>query len=158
MATIRNPLAGFGLTTLATLALSFLVCVPILFLPDREMLFFFVPFALFGVGAFAGRTTFLGSLGFIGGTIGGFVGIYLFQVLFLPTGWPIWSGDWTVLMTLGFAALCGLGGFATGKLGLRRIDRLTDLAPKMRRCLKCGAKVGVEARKCWSCRSYLPPT
>src|SRR5881296_1946275 len=120
MASVRNPLAGFGLTILGALGLSFLAGIPILFLPQRELTYFYFPFALFGVGVFSGRTTFLGSLGFV--------------------------------------AACGLGGAASGKLGLKRIDRLTERAPKMRRCLKCGAKVGMSARKCWSCRSYLPPT
>ncbi len=70
----------------------------------------------------------------------------------------MWPEGFQVLMTLGFGAACGLGGAASGKLGLKRIERLTERAPKMRRCLKCGAKVGMSARKCWSCRSYLPPT
>ncbi len=146
---------------LAASGLSFLVGVPILILPDpyRELLSFFFPFAFFGVGLFAGRTTFLGTLGFIGATIGGFLGIYAFQTLFLASaGWPLWPAGFEVLLDLAFAAACGLGGLATGKLGLRRMERLTDLAPKMRRCAKCGAKVGIAARKCWSCRSYLPPT
>ena len=157
MATIRNPLAGFALTIMAALGLSFLVGVPILFIPQREILYLYMPFALFGVGFFGGRTSFLGSLGFTGATVGGFVGVYLFQVLFLPAGWPLWPAGWEVLLSLGLGCACGLGGFATGKLGLRRIERLTEHGPKMRRCHKCGSKVGTAARKCWSCRAYLPP-
>src|SRR5437899_11490747 len=86
---VRNPLAGFGLTILGTLGLSFLVGIPILFLPQRELTYFYFPFALFGVGVFSGRTTFLGSLGFIGGLLGGIVGVWLFQFLFLPAGLPV---------------------------------------------------------------------
>jgi len=157
-AAVRNPLAGLALTILGSLGLSFLVAVPILFLPQRELLFVYMPFALFGVGYFSGRTSFLGSLGFTGAIIGGFVGIYLFQFLFLTGGWPMWPAGWEVLMTLGFGGACGLGGFASGKLGLRRIERLAERGSKMRRCHKCGAKVGAAARKCWSCRAYLPPT
>ena len=158
MPAVRNPLMGFALTILGALGLSFLVGVPVLFLPQRELLFFYLPFALFGVGLFAGRTSFLGSLGFVGATVGGFVGVYVFQALFMPAGWPMWPAGWEVLLTLAFGAACGLGGLATGKLGLRRIEKLTERAPKMRRCHKCGAKVGTAARKCWSCRAYLPPT
>ena len=33
MVSVRNPLAGFGITILGTVALSFLVGIPILFLP-----------------------------------------------------------------------------------------------------------------------------
>src|SRR2546428_13723366 len=87
---VRNPLAGFGLTILGTLGLSFLAGIPILFLPQRELTYFYFPFALFGVGVFSGRTTFLGSLGFIGGLLGGIPGVWLFQFLFLPAGWPMW--------------------------------------------------------------------
>jgi len=158
IATVRNPLAGFALTILGSVGLSFLVAVPILFLPDRGLIYFYLPFALFGAGFLAGRTTFLGSLGFMGGIMGGFLGLYAFQSLFLQKGWPFLPAGWIVLITLGFSAACGLGGLASGKLGLRRITRLSEHAPKMRRCLKCGAKVGIAARKCWSCRSYLPPT
>src|SRR3989441_4985442 len=84
---VRNPLAGFGLTILGTLGLSFLAGIPILFLPQRELTYFYFPFALFGVGVFSGRTTFLGSLGFIGGLLGGIAGGWLFQFFFLPAGW-----------------------------------------------------------------------
>src|SRR2546426_819648 len=33
MVSVRNPLAGFGITILGTVALSFLVGIPLLFLP-----------------------------------------------------------------------------------------------------------------------------
>src|SRR2546426_2512922 len=160
MPTVRNPLAGFALTIVGALGLSFLVGVPfILFVPqfDRGLIYFYLPFALFGAGFFAGRTTFLGSLGFLGGTLGGFIGIYAFQSLFVPQGWPLWPA-WTFLITLGFSAMCGLGGLATGKLGLRRIDRMTAHAPKMRRWQKCGGEGGGAARQCWALPSDLPPT
>src|SRR2546428_4723332 len=81
---VRNPLAGFGLTILGTLGLSFLAGIPILFLPQRELTYFYFPFALFGVGVFSGRTTFLGSLGFIGGALWGIAGAWLFPLFFLP--------------------------------------------------------------------------
>jgi ribosomal protein L40E len=163
MVSVRNPLAGFAITILGTVALSFLVGIPILLLP-RDLVYFYLPFALFAVGVFSGRTTFLGSLGFMGALIGGIVGVYAFQALFLPAGWPlttgvpVWLTGTSVITILLFGSACGLGGAASGKLGLKRIERLTERAPKMRRCLKCGAKVGVSARKCWSCRSFLPPT
>lgn len=166
MPSIRNPLAGFGITILGATGLSFIVCLPLLllpqFLPDlwqAELVYFYLPFALFGAGMLGGRSGFLGSLGFIGATLGGFIGVYAYQLLFLPpSGWPLWPADWTILMTLAFGATCGVGGLAVGKLGLKRVEKITEQAPKMRRCLRCGAKVGMAARKCWSCRAYLPPT
>lgn len=158
MATVRNPLAGFGITIFAALPLCFLVGIPFLFLPQAELVYFYLPFALFGVGMLSGRSGFLGILGFVGGTLGGFVGIYLFQSLFVPQGWPIWPAGLAILLDLAFGAICGAGGLVMGRLGLRRIERISEHAMKMRRCLKCGAKVGIAARKCWSCRAYLPPT
>jgi ribosomal protein L40E len=70
----------------------------------------------------------------------------------------MWPAAWAFLLDAAFGAACGLGGLVSGKLGLRRIERMSETGLKMRRCLKCGAKVGVAARKCWSCRAYLPPT
>src|SRR2546427_11724245 len=103
---VRNPLAGFGLTILGTLGLSFLAGIPILFLPQRELTYFYFPFALFGVGVFSGRTTFLGSLGFIGGLLGGIAGGRLFQVLFLPAGRPMWPPGLQVTMAPAFVRAC----------------------------------------------------
>src|SRR3989442_4774212 len=107
---VRNPLAGFGLTILGTLGLSFLAGIPILFLPQRELTYFYFPFALFGVGVFSGRTTFLGSLGFIGGLLRGIAGGWLFQILLLPACWAMWAASFQVLMTLGVGAAWGPRG------------------------------------------------
>src|SRR2546427_3371102 len=133
---VRNPLAGFGLTILGTLGLSFLAGIPILFLPQRELTYFYFPFALFGVGVFSGRTTFLGSLGFIGGLLGGIAGVWLFQFLFLPAGWPMWPASLQGLMTLGVGAAGGPRGAGSAGLCVIKMRRLTERAPKMRRCLK----------------------
>lgn len=158
MASVRNPLAGFAITICFSLGLSFLAGLPVLILPQPELVYFYLPFALFGVGLFAGRGGFLGSVGFAGATLGAFIGTFAVQSLFVPRGWPMWPADLTILLTLAFGAACGFGGLVMGKIGLRRIDRLSEHGPKMRRCLKCGAKVGIAARKCWSCHGYLPPT
>src|SRR5947199_134261 len=129
-----------------------------------RFLFIRLRFVRFAGGGFAGRTTFIGSLGFVGALIGCIVGVYAFQALFLPAGWPltagvpVWLTGNSFITVLLFGTSCGLGGAASGKLGLKRIERLTDRAPTMRRCLKCGAKVRMSARKCWAWRSYLPPT
>jgi len=159
MANIRNPLAGFGITIAGAAGLSFLAALPLWFLLTLQdaLVYFYLPFALFGVGLFSGRSGFLGSLGFIGATMGGFIGTHAYQILFLPNGWPLWPAGWAVVMTFAFGAACGAGGLAMGKLGLRRVERITEQAPKMRRCTRCGAKVGMAARKCWSCRASLPP-
>src|SRR5256886_17619632 len=89
MAAVRNPLAGFAITIFGALALAFLVGIPILFLPQAELAFFYLPFALFAVGMLSGRSGFLGTLWFVGGTLGGFVGAYVCRTWFVPQGWPL---------------------------------------------------------------------
>src|SRR2546430_11703509 len=89
MAAVRNPLAGFAITIFGALALAFLVGIPLLFLPQAELVFFYLPFALFGVGMLPGRTGFLGTHGFVGRTRGGSLGAYVFQTLFVPQRCPI---------------------------------------------------------------------
>src|SRR5207253_456071 len=131
MATVRNPLAGFAITIFGALAPAFLACIPILFLPQAELVYFYLPFALFGVGMLSGRSGFLGTLGFVGGTLGGFVGIYVFQTLFVPQGWPIWPAGLAILLDFAFGAVCGAGGLVLGRFGLPRI------APMARPCRPC---------------------
>src|SRR5207237_1787732 len=124
--TVRNPLAGFAITIFGALALAFLAGIPILFLPQAELVYFYLPFALFGVGMLSGRSGFLGTLGFVGGTLGGFVGIYVFQTLFVPQGWPIWPAGLAILLDFAFGAMCGAGGFVMVLIGMLRIDRLAE--------------------------------
>lgn len=148
---VRNPIAGLGVAVLASAVLTFFVMIPIFFLPAFELKLFYLGLALFGVGMLAGRSAFLGSLGFIGTLIGGLVGAYFFQMFFWPTTWGL-------LLTLALGAACGLGGLVSGKFGKKRAIRLADNAPKTRRCQRCGSRVGAVAKRCWSCRAYLPPT
>src|SRR2546423_12051349 len=121
-ATVRNPLAGFAITIFGAIALAFLAGIPILFLPQAELVYFYLPFALFGVGMLSGRSGFLGTLGFVGGTLGGFVGIYVFQTLFVPQGWPIWPAGLALLLDFAFGTFCRAGGLVMGRVGLRRAD------------------------------------
>jgi len=148
---VRNPIVGLGQAVATAAGISFLVAVPSLFLPALELKLFYLAFAFFGVGLLAGRGSFLGSLGFIGALIGGFLAAYLFQLF-------LWGTDWALLLALALGAACGLGGMATGKFGKKRAMRLAATAPKMRRCQRCGARVGLVAKRCWSCRAWLPPT
>jgi hypothetical protein len=148
MAKIRNPLAGFALTILWALGLAALVTFASTFIPYLEFRLFFLGFALFGAGVLAGRQSYLASLGFVGSYLGGFVGMYLIQIFF-------WWNPWLYLMTTLLSVACALGGAMTGKLGLRRLDRATEEAPKVRRCPRCGSRVGPTARRCWDCRAFL---
>ncbi|HTD81227.1 MAG TPA: hypothetical protein VK723_03645 [Thermoplasmata archaeon] len=160
MPTVRNPLSAFIITIFAALTLSLLVAslirvIFLFFLPQNlsgafEMQLIILSFSLVAVGAVAGRFSIIGSMGFVGSLVGGFFATFLFQTLLFPT-------DWMVLLALFWGALIGLGGLLTGKLGLRRIDRALSAMPQARKCQRCGAKVGLSAQKCWSCRAFLPP-
>ena len=145
---IRNPLAGFMLAVLASLVLTAVTGFASTFIPYLEFRLFFLGFALFGAGAFAGRKTYLGSLGFVGSYLGAFLGFYLVEQLF-------WVNPWMELLALGLAVSAGLGGFMMGKIGVHRLERQQRVTPALRRCSRCGARVGLSARKCWSCKSFL---
>jgi hypothetical protein len=147
-APVRNPLAGFALAILAALALSAVAGFASTFVPYLEFRLFFLGVALFGVGAFAGRKTYLGSLGFMGAYLGTFAGLYLAEQLF-------WVNPWMELAALGLALASGLGGFVTGKIGVSKLERAAQFAPGVRRCSSCGARVGTSAHKCWSCKATL---
>jgi len=155
MPSVRNPLSAFIITIVGALLLSLLVTVLIqlimqIFLPIFELQLIVLSFAVVGVGALAGRSSLIGSMGFVGSLVGAFFGTYLFQMFRFPNDWPF-------LLSLLWGALCGVGGLLTGKLGLRRIERALSAMPQQRRCGRCGAKVGITAQKCWSCRAFLPP-
>ena len=156
MATVRNPLSAFVITIIAAFGLCLLMSVVIHFVLQILLPTFFeveiiaLSFAVVGLGAVAGRFSIIGSMGFVGSLVGGFFAMLTFQTFFFPT-------DWTFPLSLFWGALTGVGGLLTGKLGLRRIDRALSAMPQVRRCGRCGAKVGLNAQKCWSCRAFLPP-
>jgi hypothetical protein len=155
MANVRNPIASLLLTMAAASGLAAVVSIPVLLLPliglqYFELHVFYLAFAAFGIGVVSGRASFLGSMGFAGALIGGFAGFFLFQWLLWPTGWEF-------LLSLALGASCGLGGLASGKLGVRRVQRAIQELPELRRCQRCGSRVGLSARRCWSCKAYLPP-
>ena len=158
MVSVRNPFSALIVTILSAMGLTFLVGVPVTFLPYIELQLLVMAFAAVAVGAVAGRSSLIGSMGFVGALVGGFFGSFLF-LLVVAEPYFFWiTTGWELPIALAIGALCGLGGLLTGKLGLRRIERALGAMPRSRRCSKCGAKVGITARKCWSCRAYLPPT
>ncbi len=148
-APLRNPLVGFALAILVSAILSGIVGYAATYIPFLEFQLFFLGFALFAVGVFAGRRTFMGTLGFVGSYLGAFVGLYLAEQLF----WP--STTSMEIMALVFSLAAGLGGLVTGKLGILRLDRIQRITPGLRRCQACGARVGISAHKCWSCKATL---
>ena len=156
MVTVRNLLSAFVITIIAAFGLCLLISVVIHFVLQILLPTFFeveiiaLSFAVVGLGAVAGRFSIIGSMGFVGSLVGGFFAMLGFQTLVFPT-------DWIFPLSLFWGALTGVGGLLTGKLGLRRIDRALSAMPQQRRCARCGAKVGLTAQKCWSCRAFLPP-
>lgn len=145
---VRNPLAGFVLTILVALGLSAVLVGPAALLPYLEFRLFYLAFALFGAGVLAGRNAYLGVLGLIGASLGAFVGVYVGEVVF-------WWNTYEVVLAALLALPCGLGGLVTGKLGIRRIEQASADAPVLRRCKRCGSRVGPKAEKCWSCKASL---
>lgn len=150
MATVRNPVSGFALTAVASAILSGIVIYVGTLIPYMEFRLFFLGFALFAAGAAAGRPSFVGFTGFAGGYIGSFFGMLLAQLLF-------WSyNQWLYPMAIAFSLSTGLGSWVTAKFRSRRLERVLMAAPKLRRCPRCGSRVGPTARKCWDCHSALP--
>ena len=145
---IRNPLTAFVLEILLSLFLSAVAGFACSYIPSMDFRLFALGFAAFGVGAFAGRRIFLGSLGFVGAYLGSFVGLLLAQQLF-------WFSTWQELIALGLALPAGAGGFMMGKIGGYRLERSQRVTPGLRRCSSCGARVGTSAHKCWSCKATL---
>lgn len=147
---VRNPLAGFLLAILSSTALSAIAGYFGTWVPYLEFRLFAVGFGLFAIGCFAGRKTYMGSLGFVGTYLGAFVGFYLSEQLFwIP---PIYPAE---PLALAFALAAGAGGFLMGKVGVHRLDRMQRIRPALRRCSACGARVGESAHKCWSCKATL---
>ena len=146
---IRNPLTAFVLAILLSLFLTAVAGYASTYVPFMEFRLFALGFAAFGIGALAGRRIFLGSLGFVGPYLGAFVGLLLAQLLF-------WVQDpWMELIALGLALPAGAGGFMMAKVGVHRLERSQRVTPGLRRCSSCGARVGVSAHKCWSCKATL---
>ena len=147
---VRNPLAGFGVTIGVALGLSAVFVWPVVtFVPAYfEFWTFTLGFLMFGAGVFAARSSYLGSFGFLGGFIGGFVGFYIGESLF-------WINTYAFILALVMGGACGLGGFVSGKLGVARIEQASRIPRGYRRCRRCGARVGAEAERCWSCKAAL---
>lgn len=149
-APVRNPLAGFALAIVISAALSGVAGFVSTFIPYLEFRLFALGVGLCGIGALAGRRTFLGSLGFMGAYLGAFLGFYLSEALF-------WVNPGVDILYLAFALAlaAGLGGWVMGKIGIVQLERAAKYMPGLRRCSSCGARVGASAHKCWSCKATL---
>lgn len=145
--------------TLVTLGGSFAggfaVALPSLLIPIFELRLIYLGFALLATGALAGRASLAGFLGFAGGFIGTSLAAMFWLTVAGYLGFTFPLTGWDLPFALALGALGGAGAAATGALGVRRVERLVGEAPKTRTCERCGSRVGIAARKCWSCRATL---
>lgn len=161
MAEARNPLSALGVTIVVTTAITFfaglililipMYVIPVIELRVFELRVFILGFIAFGAGIVAGRSSLIGLIGFTGGFLGGFVAAVLLQLFLWPTGWEL-------ILSLALGAIAGGGSLITAKLGFRGLETILGSMRPTRRCPRCNSHVGLNARKCWSCRAILPPT
>ena len=156
MAEARNPLSALAVTIAVTTAITFLAGLILIFIPVFELTIFelrvfILGFIAFGAGIVAGRSSLIGLIGFTGGFLGGFVAAVLLQLFLWPTGWEL-------ILSLALGAIAGGGSLITAKLGFRGLETILGSMRPTRRCPRCNSHVGLNARKCWSCRAALPPT
>lgn len=135
--------AAFGVL----LALPTLI-LPFLGLPFWELQAYLLSFLFLAAGFLAGRAAIAGFLGASGAWVGGTLSAFLFQSVF-------WSPGPNVLLVAAYGGLCALGGAIAGKMDSRRLEIALREQPRNRLCTRCGSRVGLIARKCWSCKSHL---
>ena len=154
-ASLRNPMAGTAITLGEALVLGLGVCLPTLLIPIFELRLLYLGFAFLFVGMVAGRESIAGFLGFAGAFVGASLATGLWFALLGWLGMPLPLGGWDLLVAVAYGAFGGAGGTITGKLGIRRLQRMVDRVPRNRTCDRCGSRVGLASRKCWSCKATL---
>ena len=152
---VRNPLTGTLMTLGEASVLGLAVCLPTLFLPIFELRLLYLGFAFLFAGLVAGRESLAGFLGFAGAFVGASLAAATWFAVLGWLGTPLSLGGWDLLVMIAYGALGGAGGTITGKLGIRRLQRMVDRVPRNRICERCGSRVGLTARKCWSCKATL---
>jgi len=165
---VRNPILGVTVTLVKSLGYGLVADLPMVFLPfligldvPFELQLFYLGFAFFFLGAVAGRSSIVGFLGFVGAFLGlAFAALLcwtvlpsLYALLGLTVAVP--PPAWEVPLAFLLGGVGGLGGMVTGKLGLRRVQHIAENVPTLRKCDRCGSRVGLSASKCWSCRATL---
>ena len=154
---VRNPVAGMLLTLGETFIIGLGLCLPTFVIPVPELDFIYLGFAFLAAGVVAGRETIAGFMGFLGAFVGGAAAAGLWVSLVgataLSVSLPLPSQD--LLIPLFFGVLAGVGGTITGRLAVRRVEHMADQPPDHRTCERCGSRVGLAARTCWSCKAVL---
>src|SRR5512136_2619583 len=151
MPSVRNPLSGFLLTIVVAAVAGVPIVIAATLMPYMEFLLFFLGFAMFAAGVLAGRASYMGLMGFAGGYIGGFLGLFTMMSLIFPIPWYLY-------LSALFPLAAALGGAISGSLHGKHLNQVLVAAPKTRRCPRCGAQVGISARHCWDCHAALPAT
>jgi len=152
---VRSPFLGLAATFAWTAALTSLLSLPVILfealgLPQEVPLFYRIG-AFAAAGALAIRLSHAITFGWTAlpiAFLGGFTGYIAFGAIVGPA------------IDLGVAAIhatvAGVGAWAASTFLEPKLTREVRLESEgKRRCRVCGARVGLKARRCWSCRASL---
>ena len=149
---VRNPLVALFMTLFETAIFAPLLCIPLLLFPQfalpAEFPLFWGVAAFAIAGGIAGRSGTFASAAFVTTFLGGFIGYAVFFGLaFSPLN---------LLFTVMHGLVAGVAGWASAKRHVATVRAEVKLEnDEKRRCKMCGVRVGLWAKKCWSCRASL---
>ena len=142
------------MTLFETAIFAPLLCIPLLLFPyfglpfGSEISLFWGVAAFAVAGSLAGRSGIFAMAAFALTFLGGFVGYAVFFGLaFSPANF---------LFAAIHGLVAGVGGWAAAKRKFVKLKAEVLLESEdKRRCKMCGVRVGLWAKKCWSCRASL---
>jgi len=142
------------MTLFETAIFAPLLCIPLLLFPYLGLPFEFEITLFWGVAAFAiagglaGRSGIFALAAFALTFLGGFVGYVVFFGLAFSAA--------NLLFALIHGLVAGVGGWGSAKRHIVKFKAEVLLEnEEKRRCKMCGVRVGLWAKKCWSCRASL---
>src|SRR2546427_3679692 len=151
---VRNPLvAVFG--TLAEAAIfAPLLAIPLVIFSYLSLPFLMLISLAYGLAAFAiagflaGRAGTFAFAAFPVAFLGGFLGYFVFFAIAFP---PV-----NLLFAAMYATIEAGAAWASATRRMSKVHAEVRLEnEEKRRCRLCGARVGVKATHCWSCRASL---
>jgi len=149
---VRNPLVALFMTLFETAIFAPLLCVPLLLFPffglPSEISLFWAVAAFSVAGGVAGRSGIFALAAFAQTLLGGFLGYVVFFGLAFSSA--------NLLFALIHGLVAGVGGWAAANRHVVKFKAEVQLEnEEKRRCKGCGVRVGLSAKKCWSCRASL---
>jgi hypothetical protein len=129
-----------------------LLCVPLLLFPELglspEVSLFWGVAAFALAGGVAGRAGTFPWAAFAVTFVGGFIGYAVFFGLALLA--------LNLVFMILHALIAGMSGWASATRHVSGVRMKVHLEnEEKRRCKMCGVRVGIWAKKCWSCRASL---